>query len=163
MVYLVLKIWAATYFILRRVDVIKRVLMSFCYVSNSFIILMEQFTAANFESLLFSISKGYFHFFCEFILKHKNVIYCFGKNIDLPGWIINPSEFKRIIDVMTFSTHSSFSSPTFTRSSIKIDIISASNLKVSMGRFIYFLNFFGHNMGLLEVLNTSETWCNLGV
>ena len=40
---------------------------------------------------------------------------------------------------------------------------SASNLKVSMGRFIYFLNFFGHNMGLLEVLNTSETWCNLGV
>ena len=35
----------------------------FCNIRNSLIILMEQFTAANFQSLLFCISKSYFHFF----------------------------------------------------------------------------------------------------
>ena len=42
--------------------------------------------------MLFCISKSYFHF-CEFRLNPKNVISCFGKNIDLYGWMMNPSEF----------------------------------------------------------------------
>ena len=89
----------------------------FCCIPNWLI--MEQFSAANFQILLFCISKSFFfHFFCEFILSPKYIVSYFCKNINLSGWIINPIKFKGFIDVMTFLTLSSNGSPRFIRSLI---------------------------------------------